>query len=273
MKNVGRISLQVVGWSLAVAACSLWLSAQAAQGSAKVQAIPSGSAEYTTDGTAWNLLEAGMVLDAGSTVRTDAMGVVDLSLGKCGGYVRLTPGTTLALNTLSYDQGAGETVVNTELGLSTGRVQGVVRKLSAASRFEVKTPVGTAGIRGTQYEVTATGRVTVAEGLVEVFYTPPGATAPVKFDVPAGYTFDPTENSGRGGVFPTPANVQDQLQQDLNDMRGVTVEGDKAQVWIPVPTWQIVDRPFEASPSALDTKPFRLPPVYNPTTNVMPPSE
>ena len=270
MKNVGRISIKVVGWGLAMVACSLWFTAQAAQGSAKVQAIRSGSAEFTTDGTTWNSLEAGMVLDAGATVRTDPMGVVDLSLGKCGGSVRLTPGTTLALNTLSYDQGAGETVVNTELGLSTGRIQGVVRRLSAASRFEIKTPVGTCGIRGTRYEVSATGRVTVSDGLVEVFYTPAGANAPVKFDVPAGYTFDPSESSGRGGVIPTPANVQDQLEQDLNEMRGVTVEGEKAQLWIPMPTWQIVDRPFEPSPSMTDSKPFRLPPVYNPLTPVAP---
>lgn len=271
MKNVGRISIQVVGWSLAAVACALLLTAHAAQGSARVQAIRAGSAQYTTDGTAWNPLETGTVLDAGATVRTDAMGVVDLSLGKCGGNVRLMPGTTLALNTLSFDQGGGETVVNTELGLSTGRIQGVVKRLSAASRFEIKTPVGTCGIRGTKYEVSATGRVTVLEGLVEVFYTPAGATAPVKFDVPAGYTFDPSENGGRGGVMPTPANVQDQLEQEFSEMGGVVTEAEKVQLWIPMPTWNIPDRPFEPSPSTLDSKPYTgIIPIYNPTTDVYP---
>lgn len=270
MKNVGRISIRVVGQGLAVAACSLWLAAQAAEGSARVTAVRVGSADYSTDGVTWTALGGGEVLGPGTTLRTDAMGIVDLNLGKCGDYVRLTPGTTLRLSTMSYDQGAGETVINTEMYLSTGRIQGIIRKLSAASRFEVKTPVATYQIRGTRYEISATGRATVIEGLVEVLYTPAGATAAVRFEVPAGYTFEPSENSGRGGTIPTPGIVQDQLAEDLKDLRGGGVEGEKVQVWIPMPTWEIVDRPFDPAPGTMDAKPFRVPPVYNPTTEVAP---
>ncbi len=269
MKNVQHVSTRAIAWGLTAAVC-MWIAAQAAEGSARVVAIRAGGADYTTDGTTWYQLEPGTVLKAGSTVRTDAMGVVDLNLGKNGGRVRLTPGTTLALNTLSVEQGAGESIANTEMGLSTGRIQGVLRKLSASSRFEVRTPVGSAGIRGTKYDISANGRVTVIEGLVQVYYTPPGATAPVKFDVPAGYTFDPTENSGRGGVIPTPFNVQDQIDADLNDLMRVVTEGETAEVYLPTPTWVIPNRPFDATPGHGDAKPFNVPPLYEPTTAVVP---
>lgn len=270
MKNVARIPTQVVGVGLALIACSLWLTVQGAEGSARVTAVRVGSAQKSADAVTWDTVNAGDSLAPGTTVRTDAMGIVDLNLGKCGDYLRLTPGTTLRLTTLSYEQGAGETVVNTELYLSTGRIQGHVRKLSAASRFEVKTPVATYYIRGTRYEISATGRATVLEGLIEVLYTPAGATAPTRFDVPAGYTFEPSENSGRGGTLPTPAFTQEQIDQDLRELRGGAPAEEKVQVWVPMPTWEIVDRPFEPAPGLGDAKPFRVPPVFNPTTAVAP---
>ena len=95
MKNVGQPLAQAAVWGLTAAACVLLVSVHAAQGSARVQAIRAERAEYTMDGVAWNPLQAGTVLQAGSTVRTDSMGVVDLNLGKNGDWVRLTPSTTL----------------------------------------------------------------------------------------------------------------------------------------------------------------------------------
>ncbi len=250
---------------LAMVAVSWAFSARAYEGTAKVQAIPSGSAQYTVDGTFWATLEKGAVLKQGATIRTDAMGVVDLYLGKNGPQVRLAPQTTLALSTLTYDEGAGETIVTTELGLTTGKIQGVVRKMSAASRYEVKTPVGTCGIRGTKYEITSTGRVTVESGFVDVMYTPPGASAPVKFEVPAGYTFDPMLNNGQGGVIPTPGTIRDQLNQDLRDLQQFTSPEERVTVWIPAPTWMMPDRPVDTTGQTSD-KPWVLPPMYNPTT-------
>jgi hypothetical protein len=242
-------------------------TALAGQGSAKVQAIRSGSAQYSTDGTSWTPLDIGTVLSEGATVKTDTLGVVDLYLGKNGPLVRLTPATTLTLTKLSLTEGAGETVADTQLNLNSGRIQGVVRKLNQSSSYSVKTPVGTCGVRGTKYEISASGRVTVDEGIVDVMYTPPGATAPVRFEVRAGYTFDPALNNGQGGVIPTPTNIREQLQQDLQSFRTVISEEERVTVWVPTPSWLTPERPFEPTGAGTEA-PWVLPPVYNPTTKV-----
>lgn len=256
-KTLACAALLLVG-SLAVAAL-------ADQGSAKVQAVRSGSGQYSLDGVTWSALQTGTILNQGATVRTDSMGVVDLYLGDNGPTVRLTPSTTLSLTTLTITQAAGEKVVNTELGLKTGRIQGVVRKLSASSRYDVKTPVGTCGIRGTKYEISASGRVTVEEGKVKVYYTAPGSTTPTEFEVQPGYTFDPMLNNGRGGVIPTPVSLQDQLREDLRAMRTVTTEEEVVEIWLPSPSWMLSGRGVEAAGFTTDA-PWNLPPILNPTT-------
>lgn len=264
MKYFGRLTANVALCGLAMVALSWAATARAEQGSAKVQAIRSGSAQYTVDGVSWSPLQAGTVLKPGTTLKTDMMGVVDLYLGKNGPWVRLTPDTTLALSNLMVDEGAGETVVNTQLGLNTGRIQGVVRKLSQSSRYEVKTPTGTCGIRGTRYEISASNRVIVDEGVVDVLYTAPGQATPTRFEVRAGFMFEPMLNNGAGGVIPIPQDIRSQLNSDLNSLRGGGGPEERVEVWLPNPGWNIPNRPFD-SPGSEDP-PFVLPPVYNPTT-------
>jgi hypothetical protein len=246
----------------------------AEQGSAKVQAIRAGTAQYSADGVTFNPLQVGTVVQQGSTVRTDTMGIVDLYLGKNGPLVRLTPATTLALTTMTLDAGAGETVINTELGLSTGRIQGVVRKMSASSRYQVKTPVGTCTIRGTKYEISATGRLIVEEGVVDFAFSPPGATSPTVFEVRAGYMFDPTLNNGRGGVVPTPINIREIQRDEYRQITGIMPPEERVQVWVPSPSWLVPERPVEPSGAGSAGKPWDLPPVSNPgsqpTTEILP---
>jgi hypothetical protein len=272
MKFLGRTA-QVVACGLMVWA-ALVPSMRAEQGSAKVEAIRAGTATYSADGQTFSPLQKGTVLQQGATVKTDSMGIVDLYLGKNGPMVRLTPATTLVLTAMTFDAGAGETVVNTELGLSTGRIQGIVRKMSASSRYEVKTPVGTCGIRGTKYEVSATGRVIVEEGVVDVLFSPPGAASPTRFEVRAGYMFDPTLNSGRGGVVPTPVNIRELQRDEYRQMGGGVPSEERAQIWVPSPSWLVPERPVDPSGAGGVSKPWELPPVSNPgsqpTTEVSP---
>lgn len=269
--------MKFLGGSAQVLVCgiALWVASAsntwAETGSAKVQAIRAGGAQYSVDGVTYAPLQAGTVLQPGSTIRTDSMGIVDLYLGKNGPLVRLTPATTLALTALDLDAGAGETVIKTELGLSTGTVQGIVRKMSASSRYVVKTPVGTCGIRGTRYQLSATGRTIIEEGVSDFSFTPPGATSPTRFEVQAGYMFDPTLNSGRGGVVPTPANIRELLQDEFRQMRGGVTSEERAQIWVPSPSWMMPDRPFDDPSQQLGQvgKPWVLPPLMNqPTTPV-----
>ena len=83
-----------VGWKyvVAISASALALgflaTANAEQATVKVQAIPSGSAQYSATGGSWLSLQPGIVLTQGSAVKTDGAGVVDLYLGKNGPWVR-----------------------------------------------------------------------------------------------------------------------------------------------------------------------------------------
>lgn len=184
------------------------------QGKAVVRAITKGTARYKDPAsgvTDWTPLKVDTVLKPGAVVETDATGIVDLFLGVNGPVVRVTPGTQLALDKLTFGKVAGETVIETQLDLKAGTILGSVKKLAAASKYEVKTPVGVCGIRGTEYKISADGRVTVLKGLVRITYTLPGQ-APVTVDVGEGQSFIPPTATAPHQVINTP---QDQQIEDL----------------------------------------------------------
>src|SRR5437899_7982601 len=82
-----------------------------------------------------------------------------------------------------------DTVSETQLDLQRGKIFGNVKKMSAASRYEVKLPNGVAGIRGTIYTLTASGVVQVLVGSVVIAYI--GADGnPVTQPVMGGQQFD-----------------------------------------------------------------------------------
>lgn len=229
MKQYGRLFAKLVACGVALVAATVVCSTQAAQGTAKVQAVRGGDAEYTEDGSTWKKLNPGMVLKAGSTVKTDAAATVDLFLKANGPVVRVTPGTSLALTTLTFDEADGETVITTELGLSSGRILGAVKKLAAASKYEVKTPTGTCGIRGTKFDISANGRVLVVEGTVVVVYTVNGVAT--TFVVQVNQMFDPTANNGQGAVTDVDPGDAAKLLKEIGDIV-VTVPGGIAEVQV-----------------------------------------
>ena len=128
--------------------------AQSMQGKAEVKAYH-GTAKYSTGGNVWVPVKVGTVLKAGAIIQTASDSTVDLNLGPNGPTVRVTPNTTLSFDKLAYTDTGADTVVETQLNLQSGRILGSVKKLAAASRYEIKLPTGVAGIRGTDYEVTA----------------------------------------------------------------------------------------------------------------------
>lgn len=260
---------------LAGGAMALTVSVLGAPGSARIDAVRAGNARYSTDGVTWMDARAGVVLGPGATVRTDTLGVVDLDLGKNGPFVRVTPDSDLGLKTLDLSSGAGETVVTTELRLNRGKIQGVVRKMSAASRYDVITLVGTVGIRGTKYQVSARGEASLEEGDGVVKYLAPGATAPTEYVVRGGYTFEPTLNNNRGGLVETLPSVTEEIQVATGDS-GARAPGEAVVVeagYSPVPSWAALPKPF-AAPGEGDpfAQPFVMPPVVNPTTPFAPPT-
>ena len=160
---------KLIAASVALVVASL-LNAEAqnmSQGKAEVKAIR-GTAQYSTGGNVWVPLRVGTVLKSGSTVKTAADSSVDCFLGANGPVVRVTENTQMGFDKLSYNRADSETVIETELNLANGRILGNVKKLAAASKYEIKVPNGVAGIRGTEYEVHVTRR---ADGQVEVTVT------------------------------------------------------------------------------------------------------
>ncbi|MGV3774220.1 MAG: FecR family protein [Verrucomicrobiales bacterium] len=187
MRLFGRFS-KFVGLTVAMAAFLFATAVEAKDNHAVVRRV-SGSANYSTDnGASWKKLNTNSKLNPNSVVRTAPGSTVDLFLGDNGPLVRVTEDTTLGLDRLSSEGTGVEKVIETELNLKNGRILGHVKKLAAASRYEVKTPVGVAGIRGTQYDISANGDVTVLEGTVIVVYILPNGQTTAPVTVNAGQT-------------------------------------------------------------------------------------
>jgi hypothetical protein len=81
--------------------------------------------------------------------------------------VRILPNSTLKIENMSFVGGAdGDS--DTMLNLQSGTVVGSVTKLSRSSHYEIRTPNGVAGIRGTDFAITVEG---LADGTYRVTFT------------------------------------------------------------------------------------------------------
>ena len=156
MKHFGNIKTLLTA-GVAVAALSTFSSLQAQdmqQGKGVVRKI-TGSAQYQTGGGVWMPISKGTELPPGSSIKTDKESIVDVYLGALNGpTLRVTGETTVAIDTLTYTGTGEDAVSETKLNLQDGRILGSVRKLGQASKYEIKTPTGVAGIRGTDYDIS-----------------------------------------------------------------------------------------------------------------------
>ena len=200
MKPVGCFS-KVVACGVALAAVLFVCSAQAATGKAVVRSVK-GTASYAEQGGEWRPLKTGQALNSGATVKTGVDGAVDLYMGDNGPDVHLFDSTTLGLDRLNIEQTGTEPVVETQLNLTAGTIRGYVKKLAAASKYEVKTPSAVVGVRGTKYQISANGVVHVIEGSMVVVYINPVTQQMSTHTVGAGQTFAPPVNPGAPGATP-----------------------------------------------------------------------
>ena len=165
MKNFGRNPILSFGGVLLAALWLLTAAAEAATpGAAQVKKVV-GTATYT-DARGNGPIKEGDILMQGATITTGAGSYVDLDMGINGNALRVEADSTLVLNKLDYTK-AGETIVNTQLEVKKGAaVANVINKLSKASKYEIKTPAGVAGIRGTALRITTT-RVVCVIGTIQ----------------------------------------------------------------------------------------------------------
>ena len=193
-----------------------------------------GSARYSTGKNVWQSLEVGTVLGAGSIIQTASGSMVDLVIaekgakasgGPSGGrpislkeyenykpksqydVIRIWEDTVLAVDKLDVMQTGADKVTDTQLDLRAGRIFFAVKKVSAASTFEIKIPNGVAGIRGSCGMASALGVFGMLSGSLGVAYrTPQGPATRI---VESGFQFDI-----RTGDF---SRIADILAKELNN--------------------------------------------------------
>lgn len=176
------------GVALAMVTC---LSAQTVQQRTGQVVRLKGHARYSTGNNQWQEIKVGTKINSGCLVQTAANSYVDVVLGETANV----PSRAIAASTISYQPkveqdvvrvwedsvlvfdkltemktGADE-VTETQLDLHAGKISGAVKKMSAASRYEIKIPNGIAGIRGTIYTISAAGVVEVQSGAVVISWT------------------------------------------------------------------------------------------------------
>ncbi len=200
MKQTRRLIHGLVACAAAFALVST--AAAQTEGTAKVIRIK-GPARFTTGNNVWQPLKVGAVLKPGSIIQTSTEegSYVDLALGAAnaavprpavfqpsipssmamggGGasaeqnVVRIWQNSALGIDRLSSQQTGAEEVTDTQLDLKQGHITGNVKKMSAASKYEIKLPNGVAGIRGTLYDLTSDGVVQVYVGSVVLAWVDP----------------------------------------------------------------------------------------------------
>jgi hypothetical protein len=199
-----------------------------------------GEARYSLGDTNWYPLVVGKILGVGTIIQTSHDGTVDMVLGKTvempqaaqwpdriapapdanirgmidykpsveQNMVRMTGDTVLAIDELTISDTGLDTVSDTELDLKHGRIFASVKKLSAASEYLVKIPNGVAGVRGTLFEIDASGWCAVLKSSVLLALAEPnGATTTYLVD--QGNQFEPQT----GQISPLPPELFSLLQQ------------------------------------------------------------
>jgi len=272
MKNTRSFLKSLIVCGLALAMVST-LSAQTLQGKAKVVRVK-GHARYSVAGSGWQPLKVGDVLRPGSVIQTglERDSFVDFVLGDgmapvaalSGGpaspfqpspvvhrqpkaeqnVVRVFENSVVGIDKLTSTDTGADTVSETQLDLQRGHIFGSVKKMSAASKYEVKLPNGVAGIRGTIYDITSDGVVRVASGSVVVAYMGSDGSVITQL-VNAGQQFD----ARTGQLTPIPT---DMLREMLGWERGLLAGGTLSE-----PTTFVVDRTiYRVTLSPVEEQPF-----------------
>ena len=208
-------ALIACGLALAVLSATTLFAAEAGQATAIVRGVH-GTADYSV-GTQMVPLKPGQELVAGTQIRTGPDSYVLLNINGLVSSVRISSDTTVTLTRMDRPA-EGDT--ETMLDLQTGTVAGTVNKLSANSRYEIQTPNGVAGIRGTDFRVTAIPR---GDGTFVVTFTSISGvlvcsavinTTTVVRVLNTGQSWTP----GQGDVITTPPALATEYGQEISQL-------------------------------------------------------
>jgi hypothetical protein len=245
----------MIACGVALAVVSTLAAESTKQISAKVAHLK-GSARYATGPHTGQLLKVGDEIPPGSVIQTASDSRIDLMMG--GGpapakrpgvgdtisytpqaeqnVVRLWPNTLLGIDKLTETQTGADVVTETQLDLKAGHIFGSVKKMSSASKYEIKIPNGVAGIKGTVYDISAEGVLKVRSGVVVLAYVGPDGTTPVQ-PVNANQMFD-----ARTGAL-TPLPDMDKASLDTVQRQVQQVMAMQMTIITPAPVQYITPQP------------------------------
>ncbi|MBI5773838.1 MAG: FecR domain-containing protein [Verrucomicrobia bacterium] len=170
----------------------------ALKGSAEIYKISGGA---TVNGAP---AYKGQIVKEGSTIVTGPGSEVSIDLGVNGGQLTIKANSTLSLDKLDIK---GADTGETFLDLKEGKVSGNAKKISAASKYEIKTAKGVAGIRGTSFIIGSDGTTSVTGGTVVVIFVINGVQSP-PVTLNAGQTaIPPTTPGGAPTVVANPPGL------------------------------------------------------------------
>jgi hypothetical protein len=167
-----------------------------------------GDVRYSANGGGFVPVPVGARLKKGDVIKTGPASHADLQFGHNVGIMQLTPNTTFAITELSVTQTPADgNVTDNQFDLNSGAIYTKVNKLSKASRFEVKTPKGIAGVRGTSLFLSSNGDLAVGEGTAGIAY--PNGGGVDTFIVRSGEMVSPGDKA--------PHQAPGQLLKDIID--------------------------------------------------------
>ena len=119
-----------------------------------------GRVEYQIPGGDWNPVERGIIIPVSATISTGFQSRAVLESPRS--TITVQPLTRLTIDELQ----SRNTGSRTSLSLRTGRISAVVKKNdNEPTRFQVKSPIATAAVRGTEFSFNGY-QLTVEDGLV-----------------------------------------------------------------------------------------------------------
>jgi hypothetical protein len=236
MKETQRLLNGLIACGAALALVTTLAAQPADQSAAKVVRI-SGGARCKVGNNDWQPLKLGDVVRAGTVIQTAAKSRVDIAMDAESAapatavtapeaaaaaasstpvsyqptteqnIVRLWENTLMSVDKMTVVHTGADVVSETQLDLKAGHISGSVKKMSAASKFEVKIPNGVAGIRGTFFDIRAEGLIKVLSGSVVLAYVGPNGSVVTQV-VMGQQQFD----ARTGTLSPLPPEAMQDLQ-------------------------------------------------------------
>lgn len=246
MKETQRLLNGLIACGVALAMVTTLAAQPADQVPVKVVHLK-GGARYKVGNNDWQPLRLGDIVQPGTVIQTAAKSRVDLALGaqalpstspEAAGaaaassapisyqptseqnIVRLWENTLMGVDKMTETHTGADVVTEAQLDLKAGHITGSVKKMSAASKFEVKIPNGVAGIRGTVFDITAEGLIKVLSGSVVLAYVGPSGSVVTQV-IMGQQMFD----ARTGSLSPLPPDAMHDLQATARGLGAGLVSG------------------------------------------------